>query len=819
MVSIQGVSYANPNTFADSEIVTTGVAIPGNNRVLVLLGEGSRREVIVSNASGNGNDGLDSTYTTTNGSDGRHFLLKNAPIISNRTVLLKNGIPLTVTEGTIDGTAFSHRFDAKIDTETGQIELQRARILNVAGADYTPSTSNKGDGTIVSLSLIDENAPEETWTIRCTSTRLDGYAQPIDGYALFTVSGSVSGVSSRVWQSDGYVRDNGILRFAIQEGTTPFWRGDTFTIRVTSGVLKAGDSLIANYIAALDVNTPEFFTEMDQVVAKHGLPTTDNTLSLGCQLAFANNTSGVYCLQCKPALPRQSTYSLTDSATGHTTLEDLTFPLPLSVVPAINSSVKFFTISPTGTRTQILPNKVDFFNSTYTLNPSAFVFGTDVYSYTVVMEPGLIRSGENTTIEVDVDPTCAWLSDTYNTFNSDDLTATYRMIVFGSTAGNDSTSSGFEVTEVVDGKIKIHRTLGVFTDESGNVDLTWRLVDTDTAVRSATILLTSDLALASGYGLEVMVVDNRDADFYDAGWVTALEKLETIEVDMVVPLPSETISVIIQNAMNHCLSMSQVKNRKERVLITGAIMGLLPDNVTGVSHAAVENLGILEGIQGDDPLEILNGDIEDLTNYDVSDSFGTTYRCIYMYPDKIVVNVDGTNTFLHGFYMAPALGGYLSGQGNVAIPATFKVLSGFTILSDRTYANQIAENITQKGICLVEPVLGGGRIVWGKTTSQSGYPEEEEISIVFIRDKIAKVCRAAMMGFVGQAETASTATNMLNRMNGLLLGFLNQGLITAFRDLVVARDSVDPRQWNVRFAVQPSYPINWVYIKFQIGTF
>ena len=820
MVSIRGISYANPDVFADSDIVTTGVSVPGNNRLMVVLGEGSRREVLVSNAQGRGNDGLDPTYTTSTGSDGRHFLLSNVPVVSNRTTLLKNGAPLTILEGTIDGTAFSNRYDAKLDITTGQIELQRARIFNQGGSDYVAASTNRGDGYIVSLSLIDENAPEETWTIRCSSTKLDSLGQPIDGYGLFTVSGSVSGVSTRVWQSDGYVRDNGILRFAIQEGASTFWRGDTFTIRVVSGVLKANSNLVANYIAQLDINTPEFFTEMDQVTAKHGLPSTTNNLSLGCQIGFANNPVGIYTLQCAPPLPRKTTYTLIDTATGQATAQDLSFPLPIGAVPDADTEVRLFLVNnSTNVRTQILPNKVAFFNAGYTTNPSSFIFGSESYSYTVVMQPGLVRSGESTTIEVDTDPAYAWLSDTYTTFNSDDLTATYRMVVFGSTAGNDSTGSGFEVVEVVDGKIKIYRSAGSFADESGNTDLTWRLVDTDTTVQSATVLLTADLVLDAGVGLECMIIDIKDATFYDAGWVTALEKLETLDIDIVVPLPKETISVVIQNTLQHCLYMSQVKNKKERVLITGAMMGLLPANVTGEEHAAVENIGILEGIQGDDPLEILNGDIEDLTNYDVEDAFGSTYRCIYMYPDKIVVNISGTNTFVHGFYMAPALGAWFSGRGNVAEPATNKNLSGFTILVDRTYSVQVSENITRKGICLVEPILGGGRIVWAKTTSASGFPEEEESSIVFIRDKIAKVCRTAMKGFIGLPESPITTTNMLTRMNGLLIGFLNTGLITDFRDLVISRDTVDPRQWNVRFAVQPVYPINWIYIKFEIGAF
>ena len=825
---IPGVTRANPEVFAEGQVVSSGFSPPGLNRLLCIVGEGERRETLVNVAAGSGNDGLDSTYTTTTGADGRHFQLGAYPVVANRTALLLNGVPLTILEATIDSNAFSNRYDARLEISTGKVELQRSRIYNQGGSDYLPSSANQGDGTLSSLSLLDVGAPAESWTLRCTSVRRDGYGNAIDGYARFIVSGSVSGMpldgygQQITWQSDGYIRDNDILRFAINEGSTPFEVGDTFTIIIVSGVLAAGDNLLATYIATLDINDYEIFTEMDSVVAKHGLPSTDNTLSLAAQIAFNNQAPQVACLEAAPGLPRRVVYTLVDTATGGSTLNDLSFPLPLGVVPDVNSDVKFFSINPTtSVATQFLPNKVDFYNSTFTSNPSAFVFGTSyIYSYTVIMEDGLIRSGETGTITAVVgDTEYCWFSHSGTTFNTDDVAATYRMTVFGSLVGNNSPAGGFEVVDVEDGKLKLYWSGGSFTNESGNSDLTWRVGDTDPTVQSATILLTDDLALTAGDGLQVLVIDTKDATFYDAGWTTALETLEAFELDMIYPAPTVTKSAIIQSTLSHCLAMSRIKNRKERILLTGAIQGLLPENVTGQELAAVEDIGVLEGIQGDDPLEILAGNIEDLTNYSVSDAFGSTYRCVYMYPDKIVVNISGTNTFVDGMYMAPALGGRLAATGNVAIPMTNKNLTGFSILNDRIFSTSVAEDITYSGITLVEPVLGGGRIIWGKTTTQSGFAEEEEISIVFIRDRIAKVSRLALRGFIGLPEDTTFATTLLTRVNGLLNSFVNQNLITKYADVVVKRDDVEPRQWNIRFKVQPVYPVNWIYVKFTIGRY
>jgi len=526
-------------------------------------------------------------------------------------------------------------------------------------------------------------------------------------------------------------------------------------------------------------------------------------------------------LEAAPGLPRRVEYDVVDSATGGSTLNDLSFPLPLGVIPDVNSSIKFFTINATtGAATQFLPNKEAFYNASFTTNPNLFVFGVShVYAYTVVMEDGLIKSGETGTIEALADAQYAWFSHSGTTFNTDDVAATYKMTMFGSVLGNDSPVAGFEVVDVEDGKLKLFWSVGTFTDESGNADLTWRVGDTDPTVQSATVLLTDDLAPAAGVGLSVMVIDTKDATFYDAGWTSALETLEAYELDMIYPAPTTTKSAIIQTTLSHCLAMSRIKNRKERVLLTGAIQGLLPENVTGQELAAVEDIGVLEGIQGDDPLEILAGNIEDLTNYSVSDAFGGTYRCVYMYPDQIVVNISGTNTYVDGMYMAPALGGRLAATGNVAMPMTNKTLSGFSILNSRVFSTSVAEDITYAGITLVEPILGGGRIIWGKTTTQSGFAEEEELSIVFIRDRIAKVSRLALRGFIGLPEDTTFATTLLTRVNGLLNSFVNQNLITKYADVVVKRDDVEPRQWNIRFKVMPTYPINWIYVKFNIGRY
>lgn len=818
MANFPGAGNTPPSVIVDPQTLSRGVSVPGGIRTAAIVGEGERVERLVASAVGGGNDGLGTDFTTSGTTDGRHFSLSFAPIVSNRLSLFKNGVELTGLEQDnfhlTGSSTFSNSYDYRYDTTTGNIELQTAALVDQGGLNYSASTGNVGDGTISGLSLSDTNAPTETWTVRVSSVIRDGYGNPIDGYATFVVKGSVSGVildgygNQITWLSDGESVTNGILTFAIEEGSTAFVEGDTFTIQVESGALGAGDSLTARYIAVADVNSPVFYTDFDSLTAKHGSPSLSNRLSLGAQLAFANGAPGVWALQAAPAIPRRQSFVVEESASGGALTDDLQFALPLGVVPDADSSINFFFTDPlTGVETQVKPNKTDFYDATLTTSPGLFHFTTTyTFGYTVILEDAVVKEGDDGVI-TSIGPTTATLSSNTISFGADDTSGT-RTVQILSPAANAGTVA---IASVSNGVLTL-TDAGGFTDETA---VEFRVIDS--ADSSAKILLTDDLAQSAGTTVRVTVVDTKDADFFDVGWLDALEALETIETDIVVPLPSQTISSIFQNARVHVDTMSDLKNKKERMLFIGSIQGLTPDNITGVSQAAVEDIGVLEGIQGDSVTEILAGNIEDLADYDVQASFGTTFRTVWFHPDQIVMQVGANRVFVDGFFMAAAAAGRLSGIPNVAIPLTNKQLSGFTILSDKLYRPIVIEQMVGAGISVVQPAIGGGTVIWGKTTTTSGFAEEEEISIVFIRDRIAKSMRVAFRGFIGTAESSTTQGSLTARANGVLQAFIAQGLITAYQDLQVRRDEVEPRQWNIRVAVQPTYPVNWIYIRVNIG--
>lgn len=818
MANIEGASSVVPGVTSEVRTLQRGVSVPIGVRLALLMGEGLTEEILVGSAVGAGNDGFNSTYTSTSGSDGRHFLFGRgqsvvAPVIVNRSRLFKNGVELFIVEDVIDGNTFDSRFAARIDPVTGQVELQRASLVDQGGEFYRAAGGNVGNGVITNLTLVDPNTPPETWTIRCSSVRRDGYGNPIDGYARFIARGSESGVlldgygNQIVWQSNGTIVSNTVLSFAITEGVVPFQEGDNFVVQTQNGALVAGDSLSARYISSLFLNDPEFFTDLNLLVGKHGQPSITNRLSLGAQLAFANGTPGVFALQCKPAVPRRISYTLEDAANGQIDLEDLTFELPLNVVPDVDANINFFVTSPTtGQEVQIIPNKVDFYDPTITSNPAGFVFGPDDYSYTVILEDSVQKSGEDGVLTV-TSPTTATLASASIDFGTEDLAATRSLRIENSVSGNDGV---FTITGISQGALLLSGAFG-----ASETDIEFFVLDS--IATSARILFTDDLALNLNESLRGTVVDTRDADFFDAGWLEAYDAAERIEVDMVVPLPSQTISVITQNGKVHVETMSNVRNKKERIMFTGGIAGLTPNNVIGTEDAAVEDIGILEGIQGDDISEILAGNTEDLANYSVQNAFGDSFRVVYFYPDEIVVQAGADRALVDGLFIGAAAAGYFSGNTQINEPLTNKTLSGFSILRDKLYPPLVQENIANSGITLLTPVTGGGRVIWGKTTTTSLEATEEEISIVFIRDRIAKTMRRAFLPYIGRAESGTLKATLFQVAQSLMLAFIQQRLITAFDGLTVQRDPVEPRQWNITVSVQPVYPINWIHIRINVG--
>lgn len=851
MANIPGINTrVRPGVYVRQRVRSNTVSVAGGARTALIMGEGKAEETLVFQANGGGQDGVNPDFSgATNAPDGRHFQISQLDLVPRRTEILKNGIPLRVLEQNIDSDSFDPDFDVRLEPLTGRVQLQGAALVDFGGNSSTPVyfkayNNNKGNGSlsVSETSLVNADAPAETWTVRCVAVALDGAGQPVDGYAVFTVTGSTSGSVRDTagipirWRSDGLTVSNGYLSFAINEGSNPFNVGDKFTIQVRSGVLSAGDTLEALYIPNSFVNDPQEFASPQALFAKHGQPSATNTLSLGAAMAFENGASSVFALQCKPPRPRQTSDVLivkdnpltsgeVEGATGDTDMEDCIFSVNNGGVPDKDSLVKVFVVDPDGSETQLGSlTKAEFYDETAYGNSMFNVYNNFVSStvnqYTVVLLDRMDKEGVDGEIEIDGYDT--YFVSTSTSFSASD---TDKFLEVFDEAGT-GTFGRYSVETVGDGygdmtRLKISlETYPNSVVQAAGTGLRWQLVDA--TKKSAYFCLSADvvdLNLSAGKGLRIQYVDTDDADYYDTNWLQAYRAAEQVDAQLIVPLPTETISNIFAAGKVHVISQSSIINAHERILLCGAISGLMPDNLTGAEDAAVEDVGILEGIQGDDPEEVLSGAIEDLANYAVTDAFGDTQRVIYIAPDQIVRTIGASNVVLSGYFAAAAMAGFLSGKSNIAEPATNKTLVGFSIPRSRTYRPSVINSLLANGVCLLEPVAGGGRVVQGITTSSSGAAEDEEISIVEIRDQVVRTLRNSMRGFIGRINSPTMLQEVSGAVGKVMRGLVTQGMLTGFGDVVVANNITDARQIDISVRAFPAGPLNHIFadVEFTLG--
>jgi hypothetical protein len=665
------------------------------------------------------------------------------------------------------------------------------------------------------------------------------------------------------------LQNNGILLLGIKEGSVPFEVGDKFFVKVKSRSLAAGDTLEAQYVYEGDLNDPQLFTEANDLFSKHGFATEENTLALGSQMVYENGAPAVLAVQCKPAVPRRTSVTLLEKINSigeggfascydanagpnadHCEVDDLRFLIPRPTTglrsgkPDSDSRVNIFIVSgKDGSETQVFPNKVDFYQSQLEsdIQQGNWVDSSDnSFSYTIVnASDDILENGDAgsidedaggvyfTTPEVDFDASHVGMTIVVTSMDdavTADTTYTSKEDIGDQLNSAAPPSNPELVIESVGDDSKVYV---VHPDKDEKFDLNSSYKDVQFFIKDvssnpddALLLIHKDLVssgiLKEGDGIRISYVDENDADYFDTNWFNALESLEAAEAQIVVPLPRQAISSIFRATVNHCENMSSIANRKERVAFIGAQIGVTPDALTGRKEIAIEDIGILEGIQGDDPEEIMDGNVEDLVNFKLSDNY-TSNRCVYFYPDSIVRNVAGTNIPLHGFYMGAAAAGYLSARQNVAIPLTNKALSGFALTRDKVFRPIILNELGAVGATVLQPVTGGGIVLAGRTTSQSGYVEDEEISIIFIRDTVKKVLRQSLKGYIGGVQNSDTTALISARVGSIMSAMVSQGLATSYRNVRVEQDKVDPRQMNVYLQFSPAYPINYVFIDIEVG--
>lgn len=248
MAVIPGIiGFTAPGSYSEVLLRSGPVSLPGGPTAIAICGRGRREESVVSRAVGGGKDGAPENFDPANSPDGRHFVLSYYPVVP------------------------------------GSLEL----FLNP-----------KGDGTDLPLIQVTSQDMADAWNAEFTDT---------DGYSGFAGFNGPNGDSVDAYQgsSDGAgffdskwarqyqkLKDQlGITAGSVEPNHYLF---DPTTGRfILDQALAAYDTLVASYIAEGDLNAPEMFFDLSDVIAKHGYPTKENSISLAAQIAFENGAGVV----------------------------------------------------------------------------------------------------------------------------------------------------------------------------------------------------------------------------------------------------------------------------------------------------------------------------------------------------------------------------------------------------------------------------------------------------------------------------------------------------------------------------------------------
>lgn len=671
------------------------------------------------------------------------------------------------------------------------------------------------------------------------------------------------------------------LLFGLKENSVSFQIGDTFTVQVKSKVFSSGDEISVKTISKADINRPILFNGTDMLNQINKQFGKFSPVAVGASLASANGASQMLIFQCSPSSVRKTQVTLTEEVNsigqGGVTacggnadfceVDDLLFPIPipgsgtLSGRPDADYPLNISIIR-NGAEIPVSLSKFGFYSSSLETEGQqlSFVTSSD-YSgqYTVVnSDVEILTSGDiaelftNSTTSTTAN--FSTTGSTINGFDFDDSHATNSTtIVITSlelvgSSSNTLLTKKDDIAEALFGSGKSAAGVelvisSVISDEDvevkskkldgssnylfkANLDIEniqfFIKDDLDASNKTAALLLNKSIIskgiMKRGDGLRISYVDQNDSDFSDSGWLNCLRTMEAHEGTIIVPLPLEHKSLIFRNVVAHCETMSTIANKKERLAFIGACKGVDHEALLGLKRVAVEDLGVIEGIQGDEASEILALQIEDLASYKLDEMF-TSNRSCYFYPDEITIDGDYQQEGTYdGYYIAAAAAGFFCTNGRISsTPLTNKTLTGFSMSVDKIHSNSILNQLGNVGATVLQGEITP-RVLASRTTSSSGYIEDEEPSIMLVRDEIKQILRGISEGQIGTTQSAASLINLKLRVENVMKGLVARSLITSFRGLKVSQDKVDPRQINIYVGYTPVYPVNYVYIEIEVGT-
>jgi hypothetical protein len=303
--------------------------------------------------------------------------------------------------------------------------------------------------------------------------------------------------------------------------------------------------------------------------------------------------------------------------------------------------------------------------------------------------------------------------------------------------------------------------------------------------------ISTGAQLAVDNGATRLVVIQGDHTGRDPYWFQAYEAISTIDAYFIVPMHGSYYRNIVTAGLASVQQDSATANRRERLILVG---------------------------------EVQRTDISDPNYFDrsVVTDFNLEERILFLAGDEITTIIQGETQVAEGGYLAAAAAGLWSSYDYIPEPLTRKTfarLSQNWPIPDR-YTRQQVEQFAKDGLTLIMPLGGVSSIYQGAMTLTNGNPVDEEPSIWRIRDYVAMTMRTALENrFVGGVILANTPKEVQKVVITTLQGLISQRIITAFANVVVYPDPLEPRQIDVGFDVAPVFPLNKIMMTIRVVSY
>lgn len=257
--------------------------------------------------------------------------------------------------------------------------------------------------------------------------------------------------------------------------------------------------------------------------------------------------------------------------------------------------------------------------------------------------------------------------------------------------------------------------------------------------------------------------------------VSALEALETVEI--VVPITSN--ASIQATVLGHCVQMSSVTGKRERIAVFGG------------------------------PVSQTISDVKTLA------SQFNNKRAVVVWPS--IKDYDENNNLLTWapYYLAATIGGTLISQPDIASPLTNSPV-GIRGLGTTAKPSEI-DDLVSSGVFAIKFESGRGFIIAQSLTTWTGDMKfvRREISTVRAADETLRRVRNSVSGLIGRKNGSDLLTLVRSRVEASLQEAKTAGLIIesavgpAYKDLLVRAigDAV-----YVDFSISPAIPANYILI-------